>query len=205
MKKIIRLTESDLARIVKRTISEMRFSDDEEFDSENELIPYDLCRNMEYLVHADFPSGMITKEKIIQILDDYMNTASRYLRKKLISSDDYEKISDCYEESMLELENTEYNKLNEMEIFKRVIKEQEELFHKKTNENGVFISVKETMNGIFELYISDDDNGFGEVYSFEGDRGLANGVFVQSKLHVQDGKSGEEVFNYIVEKLQQMN
>jgi hypothetical protein len=84
----------------------MKFSDDEEFDSENELIPYDLCRNMEYLVHADFPSGMLTKEKIIQILDDYMNTASRYLRKKLISSDDYEKISDCYEESMLELENT---------------------------------------------------------------------------------------------------
>ena len=115
MKKIVRLTESDLTRIVKRTISEMRFSDDEEFDSENELIPYDLCRNMEFLVHDDFPSGMITKERAIQILDDYMNTASRYLRKKLISSDDYEKISDCYEESMSELENTEYNKLNEME------------------------------------------------------------------------------------------
>jgi hypothetical protein len=91
-------------------------------------------------------------------------------------------------------------------IVKRIIKEQDEnLFHKNTNENGVFISVKETMNGVFELYISDDDNGFGEVYSFEGDRGLANGVFVQSKLHVQDGKSAERVFNYIVEKLQQMN
>jgi hypothetical protein len=115
MKKIIRLTERDLTRIVKRTIREMRFSDDEEFDSENELRSHDLCRNMEYLVHNDFPSGMLTKEKIIQILDDYMNTASRYLRKKLISSDDYEKISDCYEESISELENTEYNKLNEME------------------------------------------------------------------------------------------
>ena len=91
-------------------------------------------------------------------------------------------------------------------IVKRIIKEQdEELFHKKTNENGVFISVKETMNGIFELYISDDNSGFGEVYSFEGDRGLANGVFVQSKLHVQDGKSGEIVFNYIVDKLLEMN
>jgi len=91
-------------------------------------------------------------------------------------------------------------------IVKRIIKEHDEqLFHKKTNENGVFISVKETMNGIFELYISDDDSGFGEVYLFEGDRGLANGVFLQSKLHVQDGKSGERVFNFIVEKLQQMN
>jgi hypothetical protein len=37
MKKIIRLTESDLTRLVKRTIREMRFSDDKEFDSENEL------------------------------------------------------------------------------------------------------------------------------------------------------------------------
>ena len=91
-------------------------------------------------------------------------------------------------------------------IVKRVIKAQdEELFHKKTNENGVFISVKETMNGIFELYISDNNSGFSEVYVFEGDRGIANGVFVQSKLHVQDGKSGERVFNYIVEKLKQMN
>ena len=91
-------------------------------------------------------------------------------------------------------------------IVKRVIQEQdEELFHKKTNENGVFISVKETMNGIFELYISDDNSGFSEVYVFEGDRGIANGVFIQSKLHVQDGKSGERVFKYIVDKLQQMN
>ena len=89
-------------------------------------------------------------------------------------------------------------------IVKRIIKEHDEqLFHKKTNENGVFISVKETMNGIFELYIS--DSGFGKVYSFEGDKGLANGVFLQSKLHVQDGKNGERVFNFIVKKLQQMN
>ena len=91
-------------------------------------------------------------------------------------------------------------------IVRRIIKEQdEELFHKKTNENNVFISVKETMNGIFELYISDNNSGFSEVYVFEGDRGIANGVFVQSKLHVQDGKCGERVFNYIVEKLKQMN
>ena len=108
MKKIIRLTERDLTRIVKRTIREMRFSDDEEFDSENELRPNDLCRNMEYLVHSDFPSGMLTKEKIVQILDEYRLTASRYLRKKLISLEDYEKISDCYEESISELENNNY-------------------------------------------------------------------------------------------------
>jgi len=91
-------------------------------------------------------------------------------------------------------------------IVRRVIKEnEEELFHKKTNEGDVFISVKETMNGIFELYISDENNGFNEVYQFEGDRGIAEGVFLQSKLHVQDGKSGQRVFKYIVDKLQQMN
>ena len=90
-------------------------------------------------------------------------------------------------------------------IVKRVIKEQEELFHKKTNENDVFISVKEIMSGDFELYISDDNTGFSEVFSFEGDRGLAEGVFLQAKLHVQDGKSGERVFDYIVDKLRKMN
>ena len=90
-------------------------------------------------------------------------------------------------------------------IVKRVIKENEEPFHKKTNENGVFISVKEIMSGNFELYIDDDNTGFSEVFSFEGDRGLAEGVFLQSKLHVQDGKSGERVFDYIVDKLLKMN
>jgi protein-tyrosine phosphatase len=115
MKRIIRLTESDLTRIVKRTISEMRFSDDEEFDSENEFRPYDVCLNMEYLIYNDYATGLITKEFTIKTLNDYKSTASRYLRKKLISSKEYQKISDCYEESMLELENTEYNKLNEME------------------------------------------------------------------------------------------
>jgi hypothetical protein len=90
-------------------------------------------------------------------------------------------------------------------IVKRVIKESEELFHKKTNENGVFISVKEIMSGDFELYINDDNTGFSEVFSFEGDKGLAEGVFLQAKLHVQDGKSGEIVFNYIVDKLLEMN
>jgi|694.fasta_scaffold105107_6 hypothetical protein len=113
MKRIIRLTERDLTRIVKRTIREMKFSDDEEFDSENEFRPYDVCLNMEYLVHDDFATGMLTKEKVIEILNDYKSTASRYLRKKLISSKEYQKISDCYEESMSELENPEYNKLNE--------------------------------------------------------------------------------------------
>jgi hypothetical protein len=90
-------------------------------------------------------------------------------------------------------------------IVKRVIKESEELFHKKTNENGVFISVKEIMSGDFELYINDDNTRFSEVFSFEGDKGLAEGVFLQAKLHVQDGKSGEIVFNYIVDKLLEMN
>ena len=91
-------------------------------------------------------------------------------------------------------------------IVRRVIKEKdEELFHKKTNENGVFISVKETMTGTFELYIKDENSGFNEVYQFEGDRGIAEGVFLQSKLHVQDGKSGQRVFKIIVDKLQQMN
>jgi hypothetical protein len=90
-------------------------------------------------------------------------------------------------------------------IVKRVIKENEEnLFHKKTNENGVFISVKETSDGVFELYISDENDGFGEVYVFEGDKGTAHEVFLQSKLHVQDGKSGQRVFKHIVDKLQQM-
>ncbi len=40
------------------------------------------------------------------------------------------------------------------------------------------------------------------MYTFEGDRGTAHGVFLQSKLHVQDGKSGKGVFKYIVDKLQ---
>lgn len=115
MKRIIKLTESDLTRIVKRTIKEMRFSDDEEFDSENELSSYDVCKNMGYLVHNDFATGLITKEFTIKTLNDYKSTASRYLRKKLISSKKYQEISDCYEESMSELENPEYNKLNEME------------------------------------------------------------------------------------------
>ena len=113
MKRIIRLTESDLTRIVKRTIKEMRFSDDEEFDSENELSSYDVCKNMEYLVHDDFATGMLTKEKVTEILYNYRLNASRYFRKKLISSEEYQEISDCYEESMSELENPEYNKLNE--------------------------------------------------------------------------------------------
>ncbi len=91
-------------------------------------------------------------------------------------------------------------------LVKRIIKERdEELFHKKTNENGVFISVKETSDGVFELYISDENDGFSEVHVFEGDRGIAEGVFLQSKLHVQDGKSAKRVFKYIVDKLQQMN
>ena len=115
MKKIIRLTERDLTRIVKRTIKEMKFSDDEEFDSENELSSYDLCKNMGYLVHNDFATGMLTKEKVTEILYNYRLTASRYFRKKLISSEEYQEISDCYEESMSELENPEYNKLNEMD------------------------------------------------------------------------------------------
>ncbi len=91
-------------------------------------------------------------------------------------------------------------------LVRQVIKENEEdLFHKKTNENGVFISVKETSNGVFELYINDDNNNFSEVHVFEGDKGLANGVFVQSKLNVQDGKNGQRVFKHIVDKLQQMS
>jgi hypothetical protein len=65
--------------------------------------------------------------------------------------------------------------------------------------------VKETSDGVFELYISDENDGFSEVHVFEGDRGIAEGVFLQSKLHVQDGKSAKRVFKYIVDKLQQMN
>ncbi len=90
-------------------------------------------------------------------------------------------------------------------LVKRVINEMEDnSFHKKTEENGVFVSVKETMDGVFELYINDEENGFNEVYQFEGDKGLANGVFVQAKLHVQDGKKGEKVFKVITDKLKQM-
>jgi hypothetical protein len=61
------------------------------------------------------------------------------------------------------------------------------------------------MSGDFELYINDDNTGFSEVFSFEGDRGLAEGAFLQAKLHIQDGKSGKRVFDYIVDKLLKMN
>lgn len=90
-------------------------------------------------------------------------------------------------------------------IVRRVIKENEDenLFHKKTKENGVFISVKETSDGNFEFYVSDDN--FNQVHSFYGDRGLAEGVFLQTKLHVQDGKDAKRVFNYIVKKLDSLN
>ena len=81
---------------------------------------------------------------------------------------------------------------------------EDNLFHKKTEENGVIVSVKEMMDGVFELYIDDEENGFNEVYRFEGDKGLANGVFVQAKLHAQDGKKGEKVFKVITDKLKQM-
>ena len=77
-----------------------------------------------------------------------------------------------------------------------------DLFHKKTNVDGIFISIKETMKGTFELYISDDN--FSEVYTFEGDRSLAEGVFLQSKLQAQDGKKSSRVFKIIVDKLEQM-
>ncbi len=90
---------------------------------------------------------------------------------------------------------------------KPLVNEQEDennrdLFHKKTNVDGILISVKETMKGTFELYISDDN--FSEVYTFEGDRGLAEGVFLQSKLQAQDGKKSSKVFKMIVDKLEQM-
>ena len=83
-------------------------------------------------------------------------------------------------------------------IVKRIIKEHDEqLFHKKTNENGVFISVKETMNGIFELYISDDDSGFGEVYLFEvtGKAEFKNIPVVFAKYGLEDELTGKSDYD----------
>jgi hypothetical protein len=90
-------------------------------------------------------------------------------------------------------------------LFKKIINEtNDDGFHKKTNEDGIFVSVKESNDGAFELYIKDDNENFGEVYNFEGDKGLANGVFIQAKLYAQDKRSGKKVFKIVVDKLKEM-
>jgi len=80
----------------------------------------------------------------------------------------------------------------------------EELFHKKTSVGDIFISVKEFDEGDFELYIDDKKSKFNQTYRFLGDKGLANGVFIQAKLHAEDNENGRKTFDIIKNKLEQM-
>ena len=94
---------------------------------------------------------------------------------------------------------------NLVKLIKKIINEtNDDVFHKKSNENGIMVSVKEFYDGAFELYINDENENFNDVYKFDGDKGLANGVFIQAKLYAQDKRSGKKVFKIVVDKLKEM-
>jgi hypothetical protein len=93
---------------------------------------------------------------------------------------------------------------NLVKLIKKIINEtNDDVFHKKSNENGIMVSVKEFYDGAFELYINDENENFNDVYKFDGDKGLANGVFIQAKLYAQDKRSGKKVFKIVVDKLKE--
>ena len=112
MKKIIRLTESDLTRIVKRTIREMY--EDESGEAEW-MRPKDWCKRMESAVYELLFVGLIDTDEAMRLMDDSMNTVKKQVEKGNLSDKDYSQISECYDFFLSEVENTEYNKLNENE------------------------------------------------------------------------------------------
>ena len=112
MKKVIRLTESDLTRIVKRTIREMY--EDESGEAEW-MRPKDWCKRMESAVYELLFVGLIDTDEAMRLMDDSMNTVKKQVEKGNLSDKDYSQISECYDFFLSEVENTEYNKLNENE------------------------------------------------------------------------------------------
>ncbi len=114
MKKIIRLTERDLTRIVKRVIRESMEEnlygdpDDPEGSNYEEITAREICNLMIDFVYSDLPAGYYSNEEALKILNNHMNRAEKRYDKNLLSKEEYDKISKCYDEMVSEVENSDF-------------------------------------------------------------------------------------------------